>query len=196
VQVTQNQDKLKIASTDLFTGKSITESVDMVILSTGMEPQEDQMQVAKKFGISLSPDGFFMEKHPKLAPVETATGGVFLAGTCQSPKDIPDSVAQGSAAAASALSLLDAGHVTLEPFTAFIDSDLCSGCFTCVELCPYTAIQIVDHSGRKISQVNEVLCKGCGTCVAACPSDVAEQKGFTRNQIMAEIQGVLAIGSS
>ena len=141
-------------------------------------------------GISLSPDGYFLEKHPKLAPVETATSGVFLAGTCQGPKDIPDSVAQGSAAA-GALSLIDAGFVTMEPFTAFIDPQTCSGCFTCVNLCPYSAIKTIQLNGRKISEVNEVLCKGCGTCVSACPSGAAEQHGFTINQMFAEIEGVL-----
>jgi len=194
LQIKGHGNKLVISSLDLFNGENHEEIVDMIILSTGLEPQEDQKQVAKKFGISLSPDGFFLEKHPKLAPVETTTSGVFLAGACQSPKDIPDSVAQGAAAAGAALSLIDAGHVSLEPFTVYIDPEACSGCFTCVSLCPYNAIQIADHYGRKISQVNEVLCKGCGTCVAACPSGVAEQKGFTRNQVMAEIEGVLSFG--
>jgi heterodisulfide reductase subunit A len=191
LQVSKFGDKLKISSIDLFTGQPHEEIIDMVILSTGMEPQKDQKAVAKTFGISLSPDGFFLEKHPKLAPVETATGGVFLAGTCQGPKDIPDSVAQGGAAAASALALIDAGYVTMEPFTAFIDPDRCSGCFTCVNMCPYSAIQVVEIDGRQVSEVNEVLCKGCGTCVSACPSGVAEQHGFTREQLLAEIEGVL-----
>jgi heterodisulfide reductase subunit A len=193
VQVSQQDGKLKISSLDLFTGNLNEEIVDMVILSTGMEPQSDQKEVAKTFGISLSPDGFFLEKHPKLAPVDTATGGVFLAGACQGPKDIPDSVAQGSAAAASALALIDAGYVTMEPFTAYIDPDQCSGCFTCVNMCPYGAIHIVDFKGNLISEVNEVLCKGCGTCVAACPSGVAEQHGFTGQQVMAEIEGILSL---
>jgi heterodisulfide reductase subunit A len=193
VQISQQDGKLKIDSLDLFTGDSKEELVDMVILSTGMEPQSDQKEVAKTFGISLSPDGFFMEKHPKLAPVETATGGIFLAGTCQGPKDIPDSVAQGSAAAAAALALIDAGYVTMEPFTAFIDPDQCSGCFTCVNMCPYGAVHIVEYNGHTISEVNEVLCKGCGTCVSACPSGVAEQHGFTGQQMMAEIEGILSL---
>jgi len=136
LQVEQIGDHLKITTIDLYTGELNEEIVDMVILSTGMEPQSDAKQVAKTFGISISPSGFFMEKHPKLAPVETATDGVFLAGACQSPKDIPDSVAQGGAAAAAALSLMDAGYVTMEPFTAYIDPTLCSGCQTCVNLCP------------------------------------------------------------
>jgi heterodisulfide reductase subunit A len=167
----------------------------MVVLSTGMEAQPDAHQVAAIFGISRSPDGFFLEKHPKLAPVDTATDGVYLAGTCQGPKDIPDSVAQGSAAAAAALSLMDAGRVSLEPFTAYIDPDRCSGCLTCVGLCPYHAVQAVEIAGRIVSQVNEVLCKGCGACVAACPAGVAVQHGFTDQQIYAEIDGMLMVGA-
>ena len=156
-----------------------------------MEPRRDHKKVAKTFGISLSPDGFFLERHPKLAPVETATGGVFLAGACQGPKDIPDSVAQGGAAAAAALALMDAGYVTMEPFTAYIDPTLCSGCQTCVNICPYSAVHVINFNGRVVSEVNEVLCKGCGTCVAACPSGIAQQHGFQYQQIMAEIEGVL-----
>ncbi len=185
------QGKLKVMTTDVFTGKQVEEIVDMVVLATGMEPQPDQAEMSSIFGISRSSDGFFLEKHPKLAPVETATAGVFLAGACQGPKDIPDTVAQGSAAAGAALSLIDAGYVTLEPFTAYIDPQLCSGCQTCVNMCPYGAIELVQQNGRKVSQVNEVLCKGCGTCVSACPSGVAIQHGFTTEQINAEIVGAL-----
>jgi heterodisulfide reductase subunit A len=164
----------------------------MIVLSTGLEPQADQQDVANTFGISLSPDGFFLEKHPKLAPVDSTADGVFLAGTCQGPKDIPDSVAQGSAAAAAALSLMDAGSVTLQPFTAYIDPARCSGCLTCVNQCPYGAIATVSRDGHTIAEVNEVLCKGCGTCVAACPAGVATQRGFTYEQIIAEVEGALS----
>jgi heterodisulfide reductase subunit A len=191
IAVSQRNGQLKIATTDLFNGQLNEVLVDMVVLSTGVEPQPDQLQTAHRFGISLSPDGFFMEKHPKLAPVETATDGVFVAGACQGPKDIPDSVAQGSAAAAAALAMMDAGSVTLEPFTAHIDIERCSGCFTCLNQCPYHAIEAVSLNGRTVSQVNETLCKGCGTCVAACPSGVATQHGFTFEQVMAEIEGAL-----
>jgi heterodisulfide reductase subunit A len=141
--------------------------------------------------LSLSPDGFFLEKHPKLAPVETASAGIFLAGACQGPKDIPDSVAQGGAAAAAALSLLDAGFVELEPFTTFVWQEKCAGCRTCEGLCPYGAIEMIDLEGRRVASINEVLCKGCGVCAAACPSGAATQRGFTQEQVFREIEGAL-----
>jgi heterodisulfide reductase subunit A len=191
IEVIKRGEDLAVKAGDPFSGDVREEKVDMVILSTGMEPQSDQQKTASMFGVSLSPDGFFLEKHPKLAPVETATDGVFLAGACQSPKDIPDSVAQGGAAAAAAISIMDAGSVTLEPFTAYINESICSGCWTCVDTCPYHAIELVGLNGHMVTRVNEVLCKGCGTCVAACPSGAAKQHGFTIEQIMAEIDGVL-----
>ena len=191
IRVSQANGRLAVHTTNLYTGQPSTVTADMVVLSTGLEPQADQAAVAHTFGISRSPDGFFLEKHPKLAPVETATDGIFLAGACQSPKDIPDSVAQGGAAAAAALALMDAGSVTLQPYTATIDPERCSGCFTCAGLCPYGAIEIARINDRAVAQVNEVLCKGCGACVAACPSGVATQHGFTSAQVLAEISGAL-----
>ncbi len=142
--------------------------VDMVILAVALEPQPDVAEVRRDFGISCSADGFFLEKHPKLAPVNTANDGVLLAGACQGPKDIPDTVAQANAAAAKALVLIDAGQIELEPNTAWIDEKMCSGCKTCLSLCPYKAI--VRDDQRKIAVIDQALCKGCGTCVAACPS--------------------------
>jgi heterodisulfide reductase subunit A len=102
-------------------------------------------------------------------------------------------VAQGGAAAAAALSLMDAGHVTLEPFTTYIDQSKCGGCRTCEGLCPYHAIEMVDLDGRMVAYVNEVLCKGCGACAAACPAQAAIQNGFTQDQILAEIDGILSV---
>jgi heterodisulfide reductase subunit A2 len=191
IQVSRQNGHLIVSTQDVFTGEAIDEQVDMVVLSTGIEPNVDQAEVARVFGISLSPDGFFLEKHPKLAPVETATEGVFLAGACQSPKDIPDSVAQGGAAAAAALSMLDAGQVELEPFTTYIDTTKCGGCRTCEGLCPYNAIEMVHEEGRLVAHVIDVLCKGCGACAAACPAQAAIQHGFTQEQILAEIEGAL-----
>ena len=191
IQVGRHNGQLQVSCRDVYSGEMTDNLVDMVVLSTGLEPQPDQSEVAHTFGISLSPDGFFLEKHPKLAPVETATDGVYLAGACQGPKDIPDSVAQGSAAAAAALSLMDAGHVTLEPFTTYIIQEKCGGCRTCEGLCPYKAIEMVPRGEKLVAYINEVLCKGCGACAAACPAGAATQHGFTQDQIMAEISGAL-----
>ena len=193
IRVSRQDGHLQVSTLDPYTGQLDNIEVDMVVLSTGLEPQDDQQKVAHIFGLSRSPDGFFLEKHPKLAPVETTTDGIFLAGACQSPKDIPDSVAQGGAAAAVALSIMDAGSVELEPFTVYINQDRCSGCRTCENLCPFGAIQMIPRDGKLVSYVNEVLCKGCGTCAAACPAGAAVQNGFTYEQVMAEIEGALSL---
>jgi heterodisulfide reductase subunit A len=160
---------------------------DMVILATGFEPQTDAAQVASRFGISRGPDGFFLERHPKLGPIETATDGIFLAGACQSPKDIPDSVAQAGAAAAAALSLIDQGTVLLDPSVARVDVTRCAGCGQCVEACPYSAIALVDG----VAAVSEYQCKGCGTCAAACPNKAMTLIHYDDREIIAELAGAL-----
>jgi len=163
-------------------------SVDMVILATGFEPQKDAAHVSSVFGVSRSKDGFFLEKHPKLAPVETASQGIFLAGACQSPKDIPDSVAQAGGAAAGALSLLDQGTITLDPSVAQVLTQRCAGCGQCVQSCPYAAIEL----SQGTAVVNSFLCKGCGTCAAACPNKAMTLIHFDDQQVVNEIIGALA----
>ena len=175
---------------DTLLGKIREIDVDLVILSVALEPQADAADVRRAFGISCSSEGFFLEKHPKLAPVNTANDGVFLAGACQGAKDIPDTVAQADAAAGRALALMDAGQIELEPNTAWIDDDVCSGCKTCIELCPYKAI--THDLERKIAVLDAALCKGCGTCVAACPSGAAQQHLFNDEQVYAELQGLMS----
>ena len=164
--------------------------VDMVILAVGLEPKADAQQVRRLFNISCSGEGCFLERHPKLAPVNTFTDGIYLAGCCQGPKDIPDTVAQAGAAAAEAFSLLDAGSIELEPNTAYVLEEACSGCKTCIGLCPYSAISL--RAERNAAAINEALCKGCGTCVAACPSGSIRQHLFEDEQILEEVAGVLA----
>jgi heterodisulfide reductase subunit A len=162
---------------------------DMVILAVGLEPQPDTDSVRRTFGLSCSAEGFFLEKHPKLAPVNTANDGVFLAGVCQGVKDIPDTVAQAGAAAAKAMALIDRGFIELEPNTAVIDEEMCSGCRVCNSLCPFDAIEFDEE--KEVSRVVSELCKGCGTCVAACPAGAITGIHFTSGQIFAEIEGVL-----
>lgn len=164
--------------------------VDMVILSVGLEPQADAHDVRRMFNISCSEEGWFLERHPKLAPVSTFTDGIFIAGACQGPKDIPDTVAQAGAAAAETLSLIDAGEIELEPYTAHVIEDECSGCKTCIPVCPYQAISLTDDTRK--AHINEVLCKGCGTCVASCPSGSIRQNLFEDDEIFEEIEGLLA----
>ncbi|MCU0960463.1 MAG: CoB--CoM heterodisulfide reductase iron-sulfur subunit A family protein [Pirellulaceae bacterium] len=163
--------------------------VDMVILAVALEPQGDANDVRRTFGISCSAEGFFLEKHPKLAPVNTANDGVFVAGACQGAKDIPDTVAQADAAAAKALAIIDAGQIELEPNTAWIEAAMCSGCKTCIPLCPYQAISRDEE--RAIAVIDPALCKGCGTCVAACPSGAAMQHLFSDEQVHAELEGLM-----
>ena len=180
--------KLIVVAEDTLLGIVRRVPVDLVILSVGLEPRKDAVDVAHIFSISRSKDGFFLEKHPKLAPVSTAADGIFIAGSCQGPKDIPDSVAQGGAAAANVLSLIDRKEVELEPTIAIIDENACSGCKICPELCPYHAITFDD--GKSVAVLTAALCKGCGVCVAACPSGAIEQQNFTNRQLLAEVEAV------
>jgi len=187
--IPEEEGRLVVRAEDTLVGAVRRIPVDMVVLSVGLEPHKDADQVRKMFNISCSTEGWFLERHPKLAPVSTFTDGIFIAGACQGPKDIPDCVAQAGAAAAEALALIDKGFVELEPNTAWIDEELCSGCRTCIAMCPYSAITRNDEKG--IAVVNEAVCKGCGTCVAACPSGAAQQHLFTDNEVFEEIEGVL-----
>jgi heterodisulfide reductase subunit A len=187
--IKQKGKKLLVKWDEAFYGQPDHVEVDMVILATGFEPQEDSAQVAGMFGISRSASGFFLERHPKLAPVETTTEGIYLAGACQSPKDIPDSVAQAGAAAAAALSLMDQGTIALDPAIAESNSLRCVGCAQCVEACPYGAIELFNGRAR----VNAYLCKGCGTCAAACPNKAMSLIHFDDREIVSEIIGALSV---
>ncbi|MCX6904063.1 MAG: 4Fe-4S binding protein [Verrucomicrobia bacterium] len=162
----------------------------MVVLATGLEPQADAQEVRRMFNMSCGSEGFFLERHPKLAPVNTFNDGIYIAGCCQGPRDIPDTVAQAGAAAAEAMVLIDRGHIEQEPNTAFVLDQECCGCKSCVPLCPYTAITFDEAKGK--AAINEALCKGCGTCVAACPSGSIVQNLFDDEEIFSEIEGVLA----
>ncbi|HAH07872.1 MAG TPA: disulfide reductase [Elusimicrobia bacterium] len=186
----EEEGKLVIRVEDTLAGFVRRIPVDMVVLSQGLEARKDAGDVRRLFNIGCGTEGFFQERHPKLAPVSTFADGIFIAGACQGPKDIPDTVAQAGAAAAEALALVDAGHVELEPNTSHVVEEECCGCKSCVPLCPYSAISF-DEAKKKAS-INEVLCKGCGVCAAACPSGSIRQNLFEDEELFGEIEGVLS----
>jgi len=186
----QDEGILLIRCEDTLIKKFREIPVDMVILCNALSPNSDSDEVRRIFSMSCSPGGFYLEKHPKLDPVATSTDGIYIAGCCQGPKDIPDTVAQASAAAARILAFINKAKVQIEPITAYIDPELCAGCQLCTSICPYNAITYMKD--RKVSEVNEALCKGCGTCVAACPSGASYQKHYKDVQIVAELEGLMS----
>jgi heterodisulfide reductase subunit A len=151
-----------------------------------MVPHNEELAKLREIlKLPSSADGFLLEAHPKLAPVETNTAGIFLAGCVQGPKNITDSLAQASAAAAKAAGVISKDHIEVEPIVAKVDDKICWGCGTCVDTCEFGAPSLITNDeGVKISKINEVLCKGCGTCVIKCPSGAITLKQFTRKQIM------------
>ncbi len=183
--------KLIIQVEDTLIGKQRRIPVDMVVLSIGMEPRRDSKQTSQMFGISCSSDGWFTERHPKLDPVSTMTEGIFIAGCATGPKDIPATVSQGAAAAARVLDKILQKEVELDPIRATVDEDKCSGCRICNNLCPFNAISFIDDLA--VTRINPALCQGCGTCVAACPAGAISGTGFSNDQILAQIDGILTL---
>jgi heterodisulfide reductase subunit A len=170
-----------IRAEDTLLQTPIELEVDMFVLSCGLEAKADADDIASLLSIQRSADGFFMEAHPKLRPVDTLTDGIFVAGVAQGPKDIPDTVAQAKGAASSAAALMAQGEVEIEPYFSVVIDHLCSGCRTCQSLCPFGAIDFDEF--KKIAVVNPALCKGCGTCVSACPSGAMIQNHFANVQL-------------
>jgi heterodisulfide reductase subunit A len=174
-----------------LSGKSVLVPADLIILMVAMESRPDVKHIAHTTGLSICGNEFYIEKHPKLDPVATTTYGVFIAGACQAPKDIPESVCQAKAAAARILSTIARGSVEVEATTSCVNEEICCGCQTCIKTCPYSAISFLED--KKVSFVNEILCKGCGTCGSACPTGAIKCKHFTDVQIFSEIEGLLNI---
>jgi heterodisulfide reductase subunit A len=186
--------KLIVQAEDTLLGFQRRIPVDMVILSSGLQPRHDAKEVAHKFGISCSVDKWFIEKHPKLDPVATMTEGILIAGACQGPKDIPASVSQGAAAAARVLGRIQQKELALEPVRATVIAEKCSGCRICNNMCPFNAITF--HEDRMVTEINPALCQGCGTCVAACPSGAITGTQFSNEQVLAQLDGLLMLNVS
>ncbi len=198
-KVTPQDGKLKVQASDLLGGRQLHIDADMVILAAAIEPDKSARPLATMLTASMDTNDFFTEAHPKLRPVESPTAGVFLSGACQGPKDIPETVAQASAAAAKVIGLLVKDSLTCNPCTAQPDELMCNGCSSCEKVCPYGAITYADKPFRgpnrttrirRVAQVNPAVCQGCGACTVACPSGAMDLLGFSNKQIMAEVDAI------
>ncbi len=186
-EITQNEDKtLTLVGENIFLGEMYEHRHDLVILSVGLEAKKNSSKVQKLFGLDRDPDGLFIEKHPKLEPVDTSTSGILLAGTAAGPKDIRESSTQAKAAASRASRLMKSGVMQLGALTAKVDEEICTGCEICEEACPFGAISV-----DGVAQVTEALCQGCGTCAASCPVNAIDIKHYTDHQILTQIDAAL-----
>ena len=187
-EIIKRGDRVVVRAEDTLLGEQVEVEADVAVLAVGMRPRADSEAVAQLLKLSRSADGFFMEAHPKLRPVDTSMAGVFLAGCCQAPKDIADSISQARAAASAAMIPLMRGEVQVDAATSFIDEELCSGCGQCAQTCNFGALRL--HPVRGKMTVNAVLCQGCGACAAACPSKAIKVHQFTFEQVMAQVEAL------
>jgi len=185
----EEEGKLILTVEDTLLGKMLRLAVDMVVLCPAMVPSRGTEELANILKVSRSEDGFFLERHPKLDPLATLTEGIFVCGCAQGPKDIPDTVAQASGAAAKVIGHLCRGKIRLSPIVAVVDEDICTGCRVCNLVCAFDAITYDAEKNK--SRIDEALCKGCGVCTSACPFGAITSKHFTDEQIMAQIEGIL-----
>jgi heterodisulfide reductase subunit A len=182
---------LTVRGEDTLLGKPIhLDEVGLVVLSTGVIAPESTKKIAQVLNLNLSPDGFLLEAHPKLRPVDSFNDGIFVAGMAQGPKDIPDTVAQAKAAASGAMALMGKGKISIEPYYSVVDEDKCAGCQVCISVCPYNAVTLNE---RGHAEVNPALCKGCGTCTSTCASGAITSQHYTDGQIAAMIQEYLSV---
>ena len=198
-KVVPEDGKLKVQASDLLGGQQLHIDADMVVLAAAIEPDETARPLATMLTASMDTNDFFTEAHPKLRPVESPTAGIFLSGACQGPKDIPETVAQASAAAAKVIGLLCKDSLICNPCTAEPNELMCNGCSACEKVCPYGAITYINKEFRgpnrttllrRVAQVNPAVCQGCGACTVACPSGAMDLKGFSNQQIMAEVDAI------
>jgi heterodisulfide reductase subunit A len=190
-EINKHGDRVVVRFEDTFLDEFVDLEADLVVLATGMVSRPETSEVAQLLKLSHSTDGFLLEAHPKLRPVDTASAGIFLAGCVQGPKDITDTVAQAKAAAVSAMIPFARGVVTVESATCVVDEELCAGCGMCEEICPYGALRLDTRKG--VMSANVVLCKGCGACAAICPSNAITLLHFTPRQVMAQMDALLML---
>ena len=197
-RIFRDGDKVKVWGFDTLSGEQVVIDADMVVLATAIRPNDGVKELAQKLSVSVDTDGFINEAHPKLRPVETNTAGVFVAGACQAPRDIPDAVAMASATGAKVLSLFSSDELEREPAVAVVNEQTCIGCMRCELVCPYGAIEqreictVDGHVCGHTAYVNPGVCQGCGTCQAVCLSKSVELQTFTDEQIFSEINALCA----
>jgi len=192
-KIYEKGNKLIVRGVDTLSGKQVDVEADLVVLATAVVPQPDAIELAKILNIPYDQYGFYSEAHPKLQPVESVTKGIFLTGSCQFPKDIPDSVATTGAASIRTCEILSKDELILDPKIASVDPDVCSGCLNCVEVCPFNAIESTRFNGKTVAQVVPSLCHGCGNCAATCRTKAANVQGFSDEQIYAQVASVFEI---
>jgi heterodisulfide reductase subunit A len=190
-QVLNESGKLKAIFWEPVLGQEVEVEPDVVVLSAATIPNPDNTHVAEMLKVPLTKEGFFLEAHMKLRPVDFATDGVFLCGMAHSPKYIDESIAQACAAAARATTILSKDKLEMEGIIANVSEDLCSGCRICEYLCPYGAVEMKDKEGKPIAHVIEALCKGCGACGTACPTKAITMGHFTTEEMLAQVEAVL-----
>ena len=189
--VTREDGRLLVTTTDTLTdGQEVSIPADLVVLVTGMVPRENETLV-KALKLPLGSDGFFNEIHPKLRPVETVVDGVMVAGACQGPKNLSESVASGLTAVTQSAAILKRGVAELDPLVATVDTDACTWCGVCAEACPYAAIDRISCDGRDVAVVGAAMCKGCGACAPVCPSEAIDLLGSTDEQVRAMIDALV-----
>ncbi|MCX6999771.1 MAG: CoB--CoM heterodisulfide reductase iron-sulfur subunit A family protein [Candidatus Sumerlaeota bacterium] len=188
-RVYKDGEKVIVMGVDTLLGKPVQVEADLVVLAMAMEPPATTEVLSRILKITTDANGFYTEAHPKMNPLGTTTRGIFLAGCAQAPRDIPDTVSQGSGAAGKVITIFSNEALTLDPMTVDVDEELCAGCGLCVPACPYEA-RILDPK-RRIAVVNAALCQGCGACMTACPNGATVHRNFTKKQILKMVQTLI-----
>jgi heterodisulfide reductase subunit A len=192
-EIIERGGRMEVMIPEPLVGRTLGIPCDRVVLAAGMEPPGGAEDLRNLLKVPFSQDGFWMEQHPKLGPVRTNTEGIFLCGCASGPKTATDSLAQASGAAAGALASLAKDEIEVEATTASVNPDICWGCGTCVEICPFGAPELKGREGKegeRVAVVNEALCKGCGMCASSCPSGAITARHFTREQLLEEIRSL------
>ncbi len=194
-EVIGNEKAEKVRVRHHLMGRELELPVDTVVLTTPLVPRADNKEISQILRVPLSEQGFFLEAHLKLQPVEFANEGIYICGSARWPTDITDGISQAQAAVAKATITMRRGYVTVKSITAFVNEDICVGCGNCALACPFSAVEVQPRDGKKVANITIAQCKGCGNCVVTCHSGAMQQKGFTDQQVMGMIDALVGRGN-